>query len=122
MASSCLSYVASKNQLKWLGTKDELSFFLSSQLGIDNSDFQVHDNGTCSVFKAEQIITCNFYTKAKPLQIQGKENAEQLKLNLIALANEKLTVEAPSVKEKQYGGEFEDSHQTVPLQRTTYHQ
>ena len=55
MASSCLSYVASKNHLTWLGTKDELFFFLSSQLGIDNSDFQVHDNGTCSVFKAEQI-------------------------------------------------------------------
>ena len=120
--SSCLSYVASKNQLKWLGTKDELFFFLSSQLGIDNSDFQVHDNGTCSVFKAEQI-TCNFYTRAKTLQIQGKENAEQLKLNLVALANEKLTrVEVPSVNEKQYGGEFEDPHLTVPLQTTTYHQ
>ena len=81
----------------------------------------MHDNGTCSVFKAEQI-TCNFYTKAKTLQIQGKENAEQLKLNLIALANEKLTVEVPSVNEKQYGGEFQDSHLTVPLQTTTYHQ
>ena len=73
------------------------------------------------VFKAEQI-TCNFYTKAKTLQIQGKEKAEQLKLNLIALANEKLTVEVPSVNEKQYGGEFEDPHLTVPLQTTTYHQ
>lgn len=121
IASSCLSYVSSNNQLKWHGTKDELFFFLSSQLDIDNSDFQVHDNGTCSVFKAEQI-TCNFYTKAKTLQIQGKENAEQLKLNLIALANEKLTVEVPSVNEKQYGGEFEDPHLTVPLQTTTYHQ
>ena len=120
---SCLSYIASKNQLKWLGTKDELLCFLSSQLGIDNlCDFQMHDNGhACYASKAEQI-TCNFYTKAKTLQIQGKENAEQLKLNLIALANEKLTVEVPSVNEKQYGGEFEDPHLTVPLQTTTYHQ
>ena len=59
----------------------------------------MHDNGACSVFKAEQI-TCNFFTKVKTLQIQGKGNAEQLKLNLIALTNEKLTVEVPSVNEK----------------------
>ena len=56
------------------------------------------------VFKAEQI-TCNFYTKAQTLQIQGKENTEQLKLNLIALANEKLTVEVPPANKKQNGGE-----------------
>ena len=74
MASICLSYIASKNHLKWLDTKVELLCFLSSELGIDNSDFQVHDNGTCSVLKLN--ITCNFYTKAKTLQIQGKENAD----------------------------------------------
>ena len=78
--------------------------FVSSQLAIDNSDFQVHDNGTFPVFKAEQN-TCNFYTKAQTLQIQGKENAGQLKLNLVALAVEKLTVEVPSANKKQNGGE-----------------
>lgn len=104
IASSCPCYIALKNQLKWLGTKDELLSFVSSQLGIDNSDFQVHDNGTCPVFKAEQN-TCNFYTMAQTLQIQGKENAGQLKLDLVALAIEKLTVEVPSANKKQNGGE-----------------
>ena len=85
MASCLLIYNASKKQLKWLGTKEELLAFLTSKLGIDSSDFQVQDNGTCSVLKAGHI-TCNFYTRAKPIQIQGKENAEQLKLNLIDLA------------------------------------
>ena len=46
-------------------------------------------HGTCLVLKVGHI-TCNFYTKAKTLQIQGKENAEKLKLNLIELAKEKL--------------------------------
>ena len=110
---SCLSNIASKNQLKWLGTKDELLCFLSSQL-IDNlCDFQMHDNGhACYASKAEQI-TCNFYTKAKTLQIQGEENAEQLKLNLISLAKflrwtrNKMAAKFPTL--------------TVPLQATTYH-
>ena len=89
MASSLLIYNASKNQLKWLGTLEDLLDLLSSQLGIDSKDFQVQDNGTCLVLKVGHI-TCNFYTKAKTLQIQGKENAEKLKLNLIELAKEKL--------------------------------
>ena len=41
------------------------------------------------------VRCCNFYTGAKILQIQGKENAEQLKLNLIDLAKEKLPEEPP---------------------------
>ena len=89
MASSLLIYNASKNQLKWLGTLEDLLDLLSSQLGIDSKDFQVQDNGSCLVLKVGHI-TCNFYTKAKTLQIQGKENAEKLKLNLIELAKEKL--------------------------------
>ena len=89
MASSLLIYNASKNQLKWLGTLEDLLDLLSSQLGIDSKDFQVEDNGTCLVLKVGHI-TCNFYTKANTLQIQGKENAEKLKLNLIELAKEKL--------------------------------
>ena len=69
--------------------------FLSSKLGIDSSDFQVQDNGTCLVLKAGNI-TYNFYTRANTLQIQGKENAEQLKLNLIDLAKQKLPEKARS--------------------------
>jgi len=42
------------------------------------SDIQVKDNRTCSVIKAKGM-TFNFYTKAKTLQIQGKENANQFK-------------------------------------------
>ena len=109
MASSLLIYNASKKQLKWLGTKEELLDLLSSKLGIDSSDFQVQDNGTCSVLKAGHI-TCNFYTKAKTLQIQGKEYAGQLKLNLIDLAKEKLPEKLPdevswSESERQDGEE-----------------
>ena len=44
MASSLPIYNASKNQLKWLGTLEDLSDLLSSQLGIDSKDFQVQDN------------------------------------------------------------------------------
>ena len=56
-------------------------------------------------------ITCNFYTEANTLQIQGKENAEQLKLNLIDLAREKLPEKLPDEvswpeSEKQDGEEF----------------
>ena len=43
-----------------------------------------------------KLVRCyNFYTGAKTLQIQGKENAEQLKLNLIDLAKEKLPEKPP---------------------------
>ena len=49
MASSLLIYNASKNQLKWPGTLEDLLDLLSSQLGIDSKDFQVQDNGTCLV-------------------------------------------------------------------------
>lgn len=95
MTSSLLiKYNASKKQLNWLGTKEDLLDFLSSKLGIDSSDFQVQDNGTCSVLKAGHI-TCNFYTRGKTLQIQDKENAEQLKLNLIDLAKEKFPEKPP---------------------------
>ena len=52
MASGLLTYNASKKQLKWLGTKEDLLDLLSSKLGIDSSDFQVQDNETCSVLKA----------------------------------------------------------------------
>ena len=89
MASSLLIYNASKNQLKLLGTKEDLLDLLLPELGIDSNDFQVKDNGTCLVLKVG-LITCNFYTKAKTLQIQGKENAEKLKLNFIELAKERL--------------------------------
>ena len=54
-------------------------------------------------------ITRNFYTKAKTLQIQGKGNDEQLKLNLIDLTKkklpEKLPDEVPWLESEQQNGE-----------------
>ena len=85
MAATLLSYVSSKDQLKWQGTKESLLTFLSSRLQVDSSDIQVKDNGTCSVMKAKGM-TFNFYIKAKTLQIQGKENANQLRADLVNLA------------------------------------
>lgn len=85
MASTLLSYISSKDQLKWQSTKESLLTFLSSRLQIESKDIQVKDNGTCSVMKAKGM-TFNFYTKAKTLQIQGKENANQLRADLVNLA------------------------------------
>ena len=85
MASTLLSYISSKDQLKWQGAKESLLTFLSSRLQIESKDIQGKDNGTCSVIKAEGM-TFNFYTKAKTLQIQGKENANQLRVDLVNLA------------------------------------
>ena len=85
MAATLLSYVSSKDQLKWQGTKESLLTFLSSRLQVDSSDIQVKDNGTCSVMKGKGM-TFNFYVKAKTLQIQGKENANQLRADLVNLA------------------------------------
>ena len=85
MAATLLSYTSSKDQLKWLATKESLLTFLSSRLQVESSDIQVKDNGTCSVMKAKGM-TFNFYTKAKTLQIQGKENANQLRADLVNLA------------------------------------
>ena len=84
--ASYLSYTASKNQLKWLGSKNDLLEFLSGQFGVESNKISVHDNGSCLVLKSGQI-TCNFYVKAKTLQIQGKE-CDELKNNLISLAKE----------------------------------
>ena len=85
MSSTFLSYISSKDQLKWQSTKESLLTFLSSRLQIESNDIQVKDNGTCSVMKAKGM-TFNFYTKAKTLQIQGKENANQLRTDLVNLA------------------------------------
>ena len=85
MASTLLSYTASKDQLKWQGTKESLLTFLSSRLQVESSDIQVKDNGTCSVMKVKGM-TFNFYIKAKTLQIQGKESANQLRADLVNLA------------------------------------
>ena len=48
-----LSYVSSKNQLKWHGSKEDLLHFLSSMLQVEANMIQLKDNGTCSVFKVE---------------------------------------------------------------------
>ena len=85
MAATLLSYTSSKYQLKWLGTKESLLTFLTSWLQVESCDIQVKDNGTCSVMKAKGM-TFNFYIKAKTLQIQGKENANQLRADLVNLA------------------------------------
>ena len=60
--------------------------FLSSRLQVESSDIQVKDNGTCSVMKAKGMMF-NFYIKAKTLQIQAKENANQLRADLVNLAS-----------------------------------
>ena len=85
MATTQLSYVKSKKQLKWNGSKDDVKTFLASQLNTDSMNVRVNDIGSCTVFKHDQI-TCNFYTRAKTLQVQGKDEAEVLKLRFIDLA------------------------------------
>ena len=55
-------------------------------LEVQPNQFRASDNGTCSVFKI-QNITCNFYHKAKTLQIQGKEDADKLRKDLINLTS-----------------------------------
>ena len=68
-----LSCTSSKNQLKWQGTNESLWSFLSSQLAL-----QLKDNGTCAVIKAKGM-TFNSSVKTLTLQIQGKENVNQLR-------------------------------------------
>ena len=102
MASTLLSYTSSKDQLKWQGTKESLLTFRSSRLQVESSDIQVKDNGTCSVMKVKGM-TFNFHIKAKTLQIQGKENANQLRADLVNLActvnsNDSVTPESVELK------------------------
>ena len=68
-----LSFLSTKNQLKWNGSKNDLLRFLALHLEVQPNQFRSNDNGNCAVFKI-QNITCNFYHKAKTLQIQGKED------------------------------------------------
>lgn len=56
--------------------------FLWSLLQVESSDTQ--DNGTCSVMRAKGM-TFTFYNKANTLQLQGKENANQLRAALVKL-------------------------------------
>ena len=72
------SYTSSKKQLKWQGTNERLLSFLSSQLEVESSALQLKDNGTCAAVMKAKGMTFNFYVKALTLQIQGKENANQL--------------------------------------------
>lgn len=81
-----LSFLSTKNQLKWNGSKNDLLRFLALHLEVQPNQFRANDNGTCAVFKI-QNITCNFYHKAKTLQIQGKEDADKLKIDLINLTS-----------------------------------
>ena len=81
-----LSFLSAKNQLKWNGTKNDLLRFLALHLEVQPNLFRVSDNGTCAVFKI-QNITCNFYHKAKNLQIQGKEDADKRRKDLINLTS-----------------------------------
>ena len=81
-----LSFLSTKNQLKWNGTKNDLLRFLALHLEVQPNQFRASDNGTCAVFKI-QNITCNFYHKAKTLQIQGKEDADKLRKDLINLTS-----------------------------------
>ena len=81
-----LSFLSTKNQLKWNGSKNDLLRFLALHLEVQPNQFRASDNGTCAVFKI-QNITCNFYHKAKTLQIQGKEDADNLRKDLINLTS-----------------------------------
>lgn len=85
MASN-LSYLASKKQLKWNGSKEQLINLLSSILNVSSDDFRVNDNGSCAVIKCKDI-TCNYYVKTGTLQVQGK-GQETLKEQLADLALE----------------------------------
>lgn len=67
------------------GRKESLLTFLLSRLQVDSSDIQIKDNGTCSIMKAKGMMF-NFYNKAKTLRIQGKEDANQLRADLVNLA------------------------------------
>ena len=80
------SFLSSKNQLKWHGSKNDLHRFLTLHLEVQPNKFLVNDNGSCAVFKI-QNITCNFYHRARTLQIQGKEDADTLRNNLINLTS-----------------------------------
>ena len=60
-----LSFLSTKNQLKWNGSKNDLLRFLALHLEVQPNQFRASDNGTCAVFKI-QNITCNFYHKADP--------------------------------------------------------
>ena len=64
----------------------DLLRFLAMHLEVQPNQFRASDNGTCAVFKI-QNITCNFYHKAKTLQIQGKEDADKLRKDLINLTS-----------------------------------
>ena len=79
-----LSFLFSKNQLKWHGSKNDLHRFLTLHLEVQPNQPRVNDNGPCAVFKI-QNITCNFYHRARTLEIQGKEDADKLRNNLINL-------------------------------------
>ena len=71
-----LSFLSTKNQLKWNGSKNDLLRFLALHLGVQPNQFRANDNGTCAVFKI-QNITCNFYHKAKTLQNLRKRRRRQ---------------------------------------------
>ena len=81
-----LSFLSTKNQLKWNGTKNDLLRFLALHFEVQPNQFRASDNGICAVLKI-QNITCNFYHKAKTLQIQGKEEADKLRKDLINLTS-----------------------------------
>ena len=67
-----LSFLSAKNQLKWNGTKNDLLGFLALHLEVQPNQFRVSDNGTCAVFKI-QNINCNFYHKAKLYKSKEKK-------------------------------------------------
>lgn len=52
---------------------------------VQPNKFRVNDR-SCAVFKI-QYITCNFYHRARTLQIQGKEDADNLRNKLINLTS-----------------------------------
>ena len=68
--------INAKNQLKWHGTKDELTSFLTERIhrstwAAENVNFDTTFNGTLAVYKLDGL-TLNFYVSIKTLQVQGR--------------------------------------------------
>jgi len=69
-----LSFLSTKNQLKWNGSKNDLLRFLALHLEVQPNQFRASDNGTCAVFKIKiSLVTST--TKRKLYKF--KENKMQ---------------------------------------------
>ena len=103
--SKKLSFLSSKNQVRWHGFKNHLLRFLTLHLEVQPNQFRANDNGSCAVFKIQNNITCNFYHKARTLQIKGKEDADKLRndlINLTSIRSHTVSETPNALQENQY--------------------